>query len=140
MSGCDRAANTRLAPGLRKVKQRALRGKRLVLRFVATQIACAAAVALACAVASGWNAARSALAGGLIVATGTLIFGWRLFAADWPPANVAQGFFLGELLKWLWIGGAFWFAFTVGGFVALALLAGALAAQVGFWVAVGAVK
>jgi F0F1-type ATP synthase assembly protein I len=118
----------------------ARRGKRLALRFALTQVACAGLVALVCLGTSGLNSARSALAGGLIVASGTLLFGWRLFASSWPPAAAARGFYLGELVKWLWIGGALWLAFTVGGFLPLPLVLGVVAGQIGFWVAVGLIK
>lgn len=113
------------------------RGRRLVAKFASVQMSAAAVVAVVCLFASGANAARSALVGGLIVALGTVVFGWRLFAKGWPAAEVARGFFLGELLKWIWIAAALWAAFTQGGFEPLPLLLGFIAAQSGFWVAMG---
>jgi F0F1-type ATP synthase assembly protein I len=112
-------------------------GKQLVLKFASVQMAGAALVAAACLLLSSANAARSALAGGLIVAIGTILFGWRLFAKGWPAIEVARGFFLGELLKWIWIAVALWAAFTRGGFEPLPLLLGLIAAHAGFWVAMG---
>jgi len=111
------------------------RGKRLVLKFASVQLAAAAIVAIAFLLLSGGNAARSALAGGLIVVIGSVVFGWRLFAKGWPPVEVARGFFLGELLKWIWLAAALWAAFTHGGFEPLPLLLGLIAAHGGFWVA-----
>ena len=89
---------------------------------------------------SGTNAARSAVVGGLIIALGTLVFAWRLFATDWPAASAARGFYAGELLKWIWVIGAFALALTRGGMEPLPLLIGLLAAQSGFWVAMGIFK
>jgi F0F1-type ATP synthase assembly protein I len=116
------------------------RGRRLVLKFASIQMSCAAAVAVVCLLLSGWNATRSALVGGLIVAAGTVVFGWRLFATGWPAAEVARGFFRGEIFKWIWMGGALWAAFTHGGFEPLPLLLGLIAAQAGFWVGMGILR
>ena len=110
-------------------------GKQLVLKFASVQMAGAALVAAACLLLSNANSARSALVGGLIVAIGTIVFGWRLFAKGWPAREAARGFFLGELLKWVWIAVALWAAFTRGGVEPLPLLLGLIAAQTGFWVA-----
>lgn len=90
---------------------------------------------------SDWNAARSALAGGIVIASGTAIFGWMLFSekATTTP-GIARVLYAGELLKWLWVGLAFWLAFAFGDFKALPLLAGAMAAQVGFWIGVGIIR
>jgi F0F1-type ATP synthase assembly protein I len=116
------------------------RGKRLALKFAATQLACAGLAALVFLMASGGNAARSAAVGGLIIALGTLVFAWRLFATNWPAASAARGFFAGEVLKWIWVVGAFALALTRGGMDPLPLLIGLLASQCGFWVAMGIFK
>ena len=118
----------------------ARRGKRLALKFAAVQLACTSLAALVFLALSGANAARSAVAGGLIVALGTLVFAWRLFATDWPAASAARGFYAGELLKWVWVLGAFALALTRGGMEPLPLLVGLLASQCGFWVAMGIFK
>ncbi|WP_157995632.1 ATP synthase subunit I [Peristeroidobacter soli] len=117
-----------------------VRGKRLALKFAATQLACTGLAALVFLMLSGWNAARSAVAGGLIIALGTLVFAWRLFATDWPAASAARGFFAGEVLKWIWVVGAFALALTRGGMEPLPLLIGLVASQCGFWVAMGIFK
>jgi len=122
------------------VTDTARRGKRLALRFAAIQLACTSLAALVFLALSGANAARSAAAGGLIVASGTLVFAWRLFATDWPAASAARGFYAGELLKWIWVLGAFALALTRGGMEPLPLLIGLLAGQCGFWVAMGIFK
>ena len=113
----------------------ARRGKRLALKFAAVQLACAGLAALVFLALNGGNAARSAVAGGLIIASGTLVFAWRLFATGWPASSAARGFYAGELLKWVWVLGAFALALTRGGMEPLPLLVGLLASQCGFWVA-----
>lgn len=118
----------------------ARRGKRLALKFAAVQLACTSLAAFVFLALSGANAARSAVVGGLIVALGTLVFAWRLFATDWPAASAARGFYAGELLKWVWVIGAFALALTRGGMEPLPLLVGLLASQCGFWVAMGIFK
>jgi F0F1-type ATP synthase assembly protein I len=122
------------------VTETARRGKRLALKFAAVQLASTSLAALVFLALSGANAARSAVAGGLIVALGTLVFAWRLFATDWPAASAARGFYAGELLKWVWVLGAFALALTRGGMEPLPLLVGLLASQCGFWVAMGIFK
>lgn len=117
------------------------RGKRLVGRFAAAQMAAAAVVALFATALSGGAAARAALAGGAIVAVGNVIFGWRLFAPGVAPATrIARAMWVGEGLKWVWVVLAVWLALAVAELMPLPLLAGMLAAQVGFWVGVALIK
>ena len=110
------------------------RGRRLVLRYAGLQMGAAALVAT---VAFGWAglaAARAALAGGLIVALGNVVYGWVLFQPGIAPVRVlARAVFVGEVLKWLWIGIALWVAFAVAHLQPLPLVAGLIAAQFGFW-------
>lgn len=116
------------------------RGKRLALKFAAIQLASTGLAALVFLASSGMNAARSAVVGGLIIALGTLVFAWRLFATDWPAASAARGFYAGEMLKWIWVVGALALALTRGGMDPLPLLVGLMASQCGFWVAMGIFK
>jgi hypothetical protein len=53
---------------------------------------------------------------------------------------VTRVLYAGELLKWVWVILAFALAFKFGEFRAPGLLAGALAAQLGFWVGVGIIR
>lgn len=122
------------------MSESARRGKRLALKFAAIQLASTGLAALVFWLSSGANAARSAVVGGLIIALGTLVFAWRLFARDWPAASAARGFYAGELLKWLWVVGALALALTRGGMEPLPLLVGLVASQCGFWVAMGIFK
>ena len=110
------------------------RGKRLVSRYAALQFAAAAVAAVGAGMLSGGPAARAALAGGAVVATGNLIFGWRLFAPGIAAApRIARAMWAGEGLKWLWVVLAVWLALGVAEMVPLPFLLGMLAAQVGFW-------
>jgi F0F1-type ATP synthase assembly protein I len=118
----------------------ARRGKLLALKFAAIQMAGTGLAALVFLALSGTNAARSAIVGGLIIALGTLVFAWRLFATGWPAASAARGFYAGEMLKWIWVVGAFALALTRGGMEPLPLLVGLVASQCGFWVAMGIFK
>lgn len=115
----------------------ARQGRRLALRFALVQLALAFVVALLWLVLDGGNAARAALTGGVIAATGTLVFAWRMFAAGWPAAESARGLYLGEILKWVWIMAGLGLAMTRGELDPLPLLVGFALAQGGFWVAVG---
>ncbi len=113
------------------------RGKQMVTRFAAVQMSAAAVVAVIGAAMSGWQAAQAALAGGGIVAVGNVIFGWRLFAPGIAPAGrIARAMWAGEGLKWLWVVLAVWLALVVAKLMPLPLLAGMLAAQIGFWIGV----
>lgn len=117
------------------------RGKRMVGRFAALQMAAAVLVALFAAMLSGGASATAALAGGAIVAVGNVIFGWRLFAPGVVPAHrIARAMWVGEGLKWAWVVLAVWLALAEAKLVPLPLLAGMLAAQLGFWVGVALVR
>ena len=117
------------------------RGRRLVLRYAVLQMAAAAIVAIMALLVAGAAAARAALAGGLIVALGNVVFGWVLFQPGIAPVRVlARAAFAGEVLKWLWIGLALWAAFAVAHLPPLPLVAGLIAAQFGFWLGLVVLK
>ena len=117
------------------------RGKRLTLRFALLQVACGAVVALLFLLLAGWASAQAALAGALIAASGSAIFGWRLFAPGVAPVDkLSRALYAGELLKWLWIGFALWLVFAVAQLPPLPVLVGLIAAQVGFWLGVALIK
>ena len=61
------------------------RGRRLALRFAGLQVGCAGVVALIAFATSGAAAGSAALAGGLVVAVGNVLFGWTLFAPGVAP-------------------------------------------------------
>jgi ATP synthase protein I len=112
------------------------RGRRLVLRYAALQMGAAALVAVIALVVADAAAARAALVGGLVVAVGNVVFGWSLFQPGIAPVRVlARAFYVGEVLKWLWVGLALWGAIAVAHWPPLPLLLGLIAAQFGFWLA-----
>jgi ATP synthase protein I len=109
-------------------------GQRLVLRVVFLQVVCAALVATVFGFAQGAAAARSGLEGGLIVAIGSAVFGWRLFAPGIAPAAVLRrALFAAESLKWFWYVIAVWAALTQLRSPPLPLLTGLVFAQFGYW-------
>ncbi len=117
------------------------RGRRLVLRYAGVQMACAAAVAVASLALAGAAEGMAALAGGAIVAFGNVVFGWKMFAPGIAPAGaLARAWYVGEVLKWLWIGFALWLAFAQAALPPLPLLLGLVAAQVGFWIGLATVR
>lgn len=104
-------------------------------------MACAAVVALAAAALSGLAAGGAALAGGAIVALGNVVFGWKMFSPGIAPAGaLARAWYVGEVLKWLWVGFALWLAFSKAALPPFPLLLGLVAAQVGFWIGVATVR
>jgi len=118
-----------------------LRNQRLVLRFLVAQICCAAVAAGGALWVSGTGAAHAAMAGGVVVAAGNALFGWRLFAPGIAPVRVlARGLYAGAALKWLWLCIALWLAVGPARLMPAPLLLGMLAAQVGFWIGVAFIK
>ena len=117
------------------------RGRRLVLRYAALQMAAAAVAALVSLAVGGGADAQAALAGGAVVAIGNMVFGWKLFQPGIAPVRtLARAAYAGEVLKWLWIGVALWAALGVAHLEALPLLAGLIAAQFGFWLGMALIR
>jgi F0F1-type ATP synthase assembly protein I len=107
---------------------------RLVLRVVFLQIGCAAAVAALFWAWQGADAALSGLVGGMIVAIGSAIFGWRMFAPGIAPAPTLQrAMFAAESLKWLWYVFGIWAALTRLKLLPLPLLTGLIVGHFGYW-------
>ncbi len=111
-----------------------VRGNRLVVRVVLLQAGCAVLVASVFLVLKGASAGFAALVGGLIVALGSALFGWRAFKPGVAgAATLNAAMYGGVALKWLW--------FILALYVALArlklegapLLIGVVAAQLGYW-------
>ena len=118
-----------------------VRGFRLVVRVVLLQAGCAllAASLLFAWKGSSWGLA--ALAGGLIVAVGSGVFGWRAFAPGVADAGtLGRAMFVGWALKWLWLLIALYVALARLRLEAPPLLIGLAAAQVGYWVGMIRVK
>jgi F0F1-type ATP synthase assembly protein I len=110
------------------------RGMRLVIRVVLLQTCSGLVAALACAMQGGMRAGLSALAGGGIVAIGTILFGWRTFAPGVAGAEVLnRALMAGEALKWFWLVVSAWAALSVLKLPPAPLLVGLILAQFGYW-------
>ena len=110
------------------------RARRLVVRVVVLQVATAVGVAAAFGVFAGSRAAVSALSGGCIVAVGSAVCGWRMFAPGIANATVLnRAMMAGEALKWLWLILAMWVALTKLQLPPMPLLVGLISAQFGYW-------
>ena len=113
-----------------------VRGKRLVIRVVLLQAGCALVVASVFYVFFGGEPAGvAALVGGLIVACGSLIFGWRMFKPGIAgAAKLSSAMYAGVALKWVWLLLALYVALALLKLQAAPLLIGLVAAQLGYWV------
>ena len=112
----------------------AARGKRLVMRVVLLQMGCATLTGLLFLTFRGAAAGWSGLAGGMIAAIGSAVFGWRMFAPGIAPAaTLRRALFAGESLKWFWYVLALWAAFARLKLAPLPLLGGLVFAQFGYW-------
>ena len=109
-------------------------GKRLVQRMVVWQFGAIAAISLLW-LPSGFQNAQAFAAGGLIVAVGNALFGWRLFLPGIAPAaQLQRSAYAAETLKWVWVIAALWLALAVAGLSGLPLVLGVIAAHVAFWI------
>ena len=111
------------------------RGKRMVVRVVLLQAGCAALVASVFLVFKGLSTGLAVLVGGLIVAAGSAVFGWRLFKPGIAGgATIATAMYAGVVLKWLWFALALYLAIALLKLDAAPLLIGIVATQLGYWV------
>jgi ATP synthase protein I len=111
-----------------------VRGKRLVFRVVLLQTGCALIVASVFLVLKGESAGLAALAGGLIVALGSALFGWRMFKPGIAGgATLTAAMYGGVALKWLWFAIALYLAIARLKLDAAPLLIGVVVAQLGYW-------
>lgn len=106
-----------------------------MLRVVALQAGCAGIVALVFLGVRGAGAALAALAGGLIVAVGSALFGWRMFLPGIAAApQLQRAMFAGEALKWCWYVAAIYAALVRFKLLPLPLLIGMIVALFGYWI------
>src|SRR5580693_10473421 len=111
-----------------------VRGKRLVVRVVLLQTGCAVLVASLFLVFKGQSAGLAALVGGLIVAIGSAVFGWRMFKPGIAGgATLTTAMYAGVALKWLWFAIALYLAIARLKLDAAPLLIGVVVAQLGYW-------
>jgi F0F1-type ATP synthase assembly protein I len=112
-----------------------VRSYRLVVRVVLLQAGCAALVASVFLVFKGAHQAIAALVGGLIVAAGSAVFGWRLFKPGIAAgATLTTAMYAAVMLKWVWFAIALYLALARLKLDAAPLLIGVVAAQLGYWV------
>ena len=75
------------------------------------------------------------LLGGLIVAAGSAVLGWRVFKPGVAGgATLTTAMYAGVLLKWLWFALALYLAIARLKLDAVPLLIGIVVAQLGYWV------
>lgn len=109
-------------------------------RVVVWQLGAAVLAALAFGMA-GIGSMAAAAYGGLVVALGSAVFGWRLFAPGVAPvARLARSLYAAEVLKWLLTVLALWFALTQLKLPGLPLIVGMIAANVAFWLGMARIK
>jgi F0F1-type ATP synthase assembly protein I len=114
---------------------------RLVVRVVLLQAGCSLLVASAFLVLKGESAGLAAIVGGLIVALGSALFGWRMFAPGIAgSATLTRAMFAGVALKWMWLLCALYFALARWKLEAAPLLVGVVVAQLGHWAALVRLK
>ena len=123
-----------VGPVLFAMSNAPIRGYRLVRRIVLLQTGCALLVAFLYCALRGPSSGLAALAGGLIVAVGSGLFGWRAFApgiAD--AATVSRAMYVGVALKWGWFVLALYVALARLKLEPVPLIVGLAAAQAGYW-------
>ena len=112
-----------------------VRSKRLVVRIVLLQAGCALLAASVYLGLYGASAVLAALVGGLIVAAGSAVLGWRAFKPGIAgAATLGTAMYIGVALKWLWFMLALYVAFARLQLAAAPLLVAMVAAQLGYLV------
>lgn len=126
--------------GSSQVRNSIAYGWRVAVRTTLLQIGATVLVA-SVATMFGWRVAVAALVGGAIIAAGNMLFALRLFGRGVAPArNVLRSAYAAEVLKWLWLCLALYLAIAVLKLPFPGLIAGVLAAQVSFWIALIAIR
>jgi len=114
---------------------------RLVLRVVFLQVGCAMLTGLLFGIFGGFAAASAGFTGGMIVAVGSALFGWRMFAPGIAPASkLFRALLAAESLKWVWYVLALWTALARLRLMAAPLIIGVVVAQFGHWLSLLASK
>jgi len=145
---CDRRCASGLGIALSKPflhrdpKQNPMRnsvahGRRNAARVVSFQFGIAALVGAGFCLRDMPSGIAAAFGGG-VVAIGSALFAWRLYADGVAPVRrIARAVYAAEVLKWVWLVLALYLGLAVFKFAALPLVMGVVAAHVAFWVAVG---
>lgn len=112
-------------------------GRQLVARIAALEVVLTLVVSAAFAFVGFASARASAVGGGLVV-LGTLLFGWRMFAAGVGSPGTALGSMLiGKALQWITLALGLYVVIGVWHWPVLPVVSGVVAAQVGFWIGTG---
>lgn len=123
-----------------RVRNSIAHGWHVAIRAASLQGVATVLVALA-ATGFGWRIALAVLIGGCIVGAGNLLFALRLFGRGVAPTrSVLRSAYAAEVLKWVWLVAALYFAIAIWKLPFPGLIAGILAAQFGFWIALIATR
>jgi len=115
-------------------------GWRVAVRTTLLQIGVTVVVALIASMYGVWIGLAT-LTGGAIIAVGNWLFAMRLFGRGVAPARDAlRSAYAAELLKWFWLCLALTLAIAVLKLPFAGLIAGVLAAQFSFWIALIAIR
>lgn len=116
-------------------------GWRVAARTATLQFGATLVVALLAGIGFGRFAGLAAFVGGFIVSTGTVLFALRLFGRGIAPArSVLRSAWSAEALKWFWVVAMLYLAIAVLKLPFAGLIAGMLAAQFAFWIAIIATR
>lgn len=116
-------------------------GWQVATRTAALQIGATLVVSLVAALGFDWQAGVAALSGGMIVATGSMLFAVRMFGRGVTPARHAlRSAYAAQGLKWFWLCATLYLAIAVFKLPFPGLIAGILAAQFAFWIALIAIR
>ncbi|MBA8887089.1 F0F1-type ATP synthase assembly protein I [Dokdonella fugitiva] len=116
-------------------------GWHVAARTALLQFGATLAVSLAVVVGFGWRSGLAALAGGTIISAGNVLFALRLFGRGIaPPRSVLRSAWAAEALKWFWLCATLYLAIAVWKLPFAGLIAGVLAAQFAFWIALIATR
>ena len=86
----------------------------------------------------GLDSALAVIGGGTLVVIGTLLFGWRMFAAGIASPNAALGsMFVGKAMQWITLALGLFLVIGVWHWPVLPVVSGVVAAQLGFWIGTG---
>lgn len=121
------------------VARSAARMRKALISLLAIQAAVTLAVAAGFYVYQGLAGAAAAGYGGLIALAVSGLLAWRLSRASRPGAGVA-GLFLGALERFVFVAAAFAVGIALLKLAPIALIAGFVGAELGYYVAAGVMK
>ena len=115
-------------------------GRSLVPRIALAEAVTTAIAALGFALASA-QSALAVLLGGALVVVGTLLFGWRMFAAGVGSSGTALASMLvGKAMQWITLALGLFLVIGVWHWPVVPVVSGVIAAQVGFWIGTGLIR